>query len=93
MPAKRKEYDITKNPAYITGMKMMEQEKALKKKADAQAKAATANSKVKYEGYLTDMKYPAIKPVSQVQKFSSPSRSELLKARGTQSSSVRKLIK
>ena len=93
MPAKRKEYDITKNPAYITGMKMMEQKKVLKNKADAQAKTATKNSKVKYEGYLTDMGYAAIRPVPQVQKSSSPSRSELLKARGTQSSNTRKLIK
>jgi hypothetical protein len=93
MPAKRKEYDITKNPAYITGMKMMEQEKVLKNKADAQAKVATENSKVKYEGYLTDMKYPAIRPVPQVQGSSSPSRSQLLKARGTQSSAIRTLIK
>jgi len=93
MPAKRKEYDITKNPAYITGMKIMEQEKALRKKADTQAEAATKNSKVKYEGYLTDMKYPAIRPVSQVQGPSSPSRSQLLKSRGTQSSSVRRVIK
>jgi hypothetical protein len=93
MPAKRKEYDITKNPAYITGLKIMEQEKSLRKKADAQAEAASKNSKRKFEGYLTDLKYPAIKEVPQIQQSSSPSRSQILKARGTQSSATRKIIK
>jgi hypothetical protein len=116
MPAKRKEYDITKNPAYITGMKMMEQKKALKKKADIQAKAATNNPKLNpagkalYEGYVTDLGYPAVRlladpsasargakarksPEPKIQQSSSPSRSNLLKARGTQASSVRKLVK
>ena len=93
MPAKRKEYDITKNPAYITGMRMIEERKQLQKQADQQAEKASKNSKVKYEGYLTDFQRPAIRPVKGIQQSPSPSRSQLLKARGTQSSTTRKLIK
>ena len=93
MSDKTKKYDITKNPAYITGMRMMEEKKALQKQANAQAEKASKNSKVKFEGYVTDLGYPEIRQVKQIQPSSSPSRSQLLKTRGTQSSATRKLIK
>ena len=100
MAEKRKTYDITKNPAYITGKKMMDEKATLKKQADAQAEAATRTSKTKFEGYVTDLGYPAIKPVIDTAQQSRRNanielarRHEENKARGTSSSAVRRIIK
>jgi len=100
MAEKRKKYDITKNPAYITGKRMMAEKATLKKQADAQAEAATRTSKTKFEGYVTDLGYPAIKPVIDTAQQSRRNanielarRHEENKARGTSSSAVRRIIK
>jgi hypothetical protein len=116
MPAKRKEYDITKNPAYIAGMMIAEKRKQIEKQADQLAKEATKNpslnpaGKAVFEGYRTIFDRPAVRLLPdpsasargakarksrepKLQQSSSPSRSQLLKTRGTQSSAIRKIIK
>ena len=99
MPTKRKEYDITKNPAYITGMRMMEQKKAVQKQADMQAKAATNNPKLNpsgkavYKGNVTNLGYPEIRPLPDPSASARGANVRSNKARGTQSSAVRAPVK
>jgi hypothetical protein len=91
MEKEKKKYDITKNPAYITGRRLLDEREVLRKQADAQAIEATkkASKGEKYEGYVTDLGYPDIRQINP----SSPRQLTQNKSRGTNSSSVRRIIK
>jgi len=106
MEKEKKKYDITKNPAYITGRRLLDEKEVFRKRANIQAEEATKNAPKgeRYEGYITDFGKPDIRQTNAKQlmqerekqrniNIESARQHEQNKARGTSSSSVRKLMK